>query len=145
MKVVIGSDHHGLVLREKIASQLNEQGHTVQDLGTCSTESVDYPDIASQVASAVGAGTADRGILICGSGIGMAIAANKVKGVRAAPCYDERTAVMSRSHNDLNVLCMSDDMVGHGRNLRIVDLWMNAEFEGGRHQRRVEKITQLEG
>ena len=144
MKIAIGSDHHGVATRALIIQQLEAQGHDVNDKGTCSGESVDYPDIAAAVAADVGGGTADRGILLCGSGIGMSIAANKVCGVRAAACYDERSAEMCRRHNDANILCLSDDMVGQPRNLRLVDIWMQTEFEGGRHARRVEKIGRLE-
>lgn len=144
MKVSIGSDHHGLEVRAKIIAQLREDGVEVTDVGSHGSESVDYPDIASQVAGAVGAGTVDRGILICGSGIGMAIAANKISGVRAAPCYDEHTAEMCRRHNNANVLCMSDATVSAEHNLKIVKAFMTTEFEGGRHQRRVEKISELE-
>ncbi len=144
MKVAIGSDHHGVLLRAKIAERLAALGHDVVDMGTCSTEAADYPDIARDVATAVSGGQVDRGILICGSGVGMSLAANKVARIRAAACYDEQLALMSRRHNDTNVLCLSDDLVGHGRNLRLVEIWMSTTFEGGRHQRRVDKITQLE-
>ncbi len=144
MKVAIGSDHHGVPLRARIAEQLHALGHDVADMGSCSAEAVDYPDIARPVAAAVSQGRVERGILICGSGVGMSLAANKVAGVRAAACYDERLALMSRRHNDANVLCLSDDLVGVGRNLRLVEIWMSTPFEGGRHQRRIEKITQME-
>ncbi len=144
MKIVIGSDHHGIQARGKIAARLTDLGHTVADLGTCSTEAVDYPDIAALVAGRVSSGEADRGILICGSGIGMAIAANKLPGVRAAPCQDDYSAEMSRRHNDANVLCLSDDRVDMAGNVRLAELWIATTFDGGRHQRRVDKITQLE-
>jgi len=144
MKIAIGSDHHGIPARIRIVSQLEAEGHNVDDKGTCEGESVDYPDIAAAVAGDVSRGVADRGILLCGSGIGMAISANKFRGVRAAACYDERSAEMCRRHNDVNVLCLSDDMVGQSRNLRLVEIWTATKFEGGRHARRVEKIAALE-
>ena len=144
MKVAIGSDHHGRDVRAKIIAMLEEDGHEVTDVGSHGEESVDYPDVASPVAGSVNKGSVDRGILICGSGIGMAIAANKIDGVRAAPCYDEHTAEMCRRHNDANVLCMSDATVSAEHNLKIVKTFMTTDFEGGRHQRRVEKIAELE-
>ncbi len=144
MKVAIGSDHHGRKVRAEIASALSQHGWEVVDMGTQSDESVDYPDIAQGVAQAVADGTADRGILICGSGIGMAITANKFTGVRAAPCFDEHTAAMARRHNKANILCLSDATVSHEHNLKIVQTFMTTEFEGGRHQRRVDKITAIE-
>ena len=145
MRIAIGSDHRGFQLKARIAEQLTTGGHTMDDVGVCTDESVDYPDFAALVACKVSRGEADRGILICGTGIGMAIAANKIAGVRAAPCNDELMAEMSRRHNDLNVLCLSSDLLGNsGRVDRLVETWINTEFEGGRHARRVEKITQLE-
>lgn len=144
MKVAIGSDHHGLELRAKIIEMLKASEHEVTDVGTDSSESVDYPDIASKAAGAVGSQAVDRGILICGSGIGMAIAANKIDGVRAAPCFDENTAEMCRRHNNANVLCLSDATVSNEDNLKIVKKFMTTEFDGGRHQRRVDKISDLE-
>lgn len=144
MNVSIGSDHHGHEVRAKIIAQLRDDGMDVTDAGSHGSESVDYPDIASAVAKAVGDGSSDRGILICGSGIGMAIAANKIDGVRAAPCFDENTAQMTRRHNNANVLCLSDATVSIEQNLKIVKAFMATEFEGGRHQRRVDKIRELE-
>jgi len=144
MRIAIGSDHRGFALKEHLVARLKEQGHEVLDEGACSTESVDYPDIAAAVAGKVSSREAERGILICGTGIGMAIVANKFPGVRAAPCCDELTAEMSRRHNDLNVLCLSGDMLGQNLVSRIVDVWIKTQFEGGRHARRVEKISQLE-
>jgi ribose 5-phosphate isomerase B len=114
------------------------------DVGADGNESVDYPDVAAVVAEKVSKGEVDRGILICGTGIGMCIAANKFTGVRAAPCHDDITAEMSRRHNDLNVLCLSADLLGEKLIDRMVEIWLNTEFEGGRHARRVEKITELE-
>ena len=145
MRISIGSDHRGVKLKSKIADHLRELGHEVNDEGPNSEESVDYPDYAATVSHRVSGGEVDRGILICGTGIGMAIAANKVSGVRAAPCHDELMAEMSRRHNDLNVLCLSADMLGDRLVERIVDVWVETDFEGGRHNRRVEKIGQMEG
>ena len=112
--------------------------------GPSNQESVDYPDVASIVAQKVSKGEVDRGILICGTGIGMSIAANKFPGVRAAPCHDDLTAEMSRRHNDLNVLCLSADMLGERLIDRMVEIWIKTQFEGGRHARRIEKIGELE-
>lgn len=144
MRVSIGSDHRGFHIKAKLSELLREQGHEVVDAGTFDEQSIDYPDVAAAVAGAVSHGAADRGILICGTGIGMAIAANKFAGVRAATCHDEVTAEMSRRHNDVNVLCLSGDMLGERRMDRMVKLWLETEFEGGRHARRVAKITDLE-
>jgi ribose 5-phosphate isomerase B len=144
MRITIGSDHRGVVVKSKVLDLLGRLGHEVNDAGTDSVESVDYPDIAADVAKQVSCGKADRGILICGTGIGMCIAANKFPGVRAAPCHDDLTAEMSRRHNDLNVLCLSADMLGEKLIDRMVEIWLSTEFEGGRHQRRVEKIGALD-
>jgi len=143
MQIAIGSDHRGYQ-KSKIIALLKRLEHTVVDVGTDDTASVDYPDIAADVAHRVSQGEADRGILICGSGLGMCIAANKVPGIRAAPCHDDLTAEMSRRHNDLNVLCLSADMLGEKLIDRMVEIWLTTEFEGGRHARRVEKIEKLE-
>jgi ribose 5-phosphate isomerase B len=144
MKVAIASDHRGYHLKEKVIALLKAKGHEVIDDGPASDEAVDYPDFAALVARKVSAGEADRGILICGTGLGMAIAANKFPGVRAANCADEVTAELSRRHNDLNVLCLSGDLLSSRITERLVEIWMDTEFEGGRHKRRVEKISQLE-
>ena len=112
--------------------------------GTATNEPVDYPDVAAEVARRVSRHEVDRGVLVCGTGLGMCIAANKFPGVRAAPCHDDLTAEMSRRHNDLNVLCLSADLLGERLVDRMVELWMNTPFEGGRHARRVEKIAELE-
>lgn len=144
MKISIASDHRGYHLKEKLASILRTKGFEVSDEGTSLTEAVDYPDFAALVALKVSTGKVDRGILICGSGIGMAIAANKFPGVRAAPCTDEVTAEISRRHNDLNVLCLSADMLSPRTVERMVETWLKTEFEGGRHSRRVEKIQAIE-
>ncbi len=144
MRVAIGSDHRGYHLKEQIIAMLRSKGHEVDDTGASGAESVDYPDFAALVAKKVGSGAAERGVLICGTGIGMAICANKFKGVRAAPCNDEVTAELSRRHNDLNVLCLSGDMLSPRAVERIVEAWFSTPFEGGRHERRVEKIRELE-
>ena len=144
MKVAIASDHRGYHLKEKVIALLKAKGHEVIDDGPASDEAVDYPDFAALVARKVSAGEVERGILICGTGLGMAIAANKFPGVRAANCADEVTAELSRRHNDLNVLCLSGDLLSSRITERLVEIWMDTEFEGGRHKRRVEKISQLE-
>jgi ribose 5-phosphate isomerase B len=144
MKIAVGSDHRGVRIKGQILSQLAELGHEGIDAGPFEGESVDYPDFATKVARAVSQHDVDRGILICGTGMGMAITANKFPGVRAVTCHDDVTAEMSRRHNDANIMCLSADMLGDRLLGRIVDLWMRTEFEGGRHQRRIEKITQLE-
>jgi len=144
MRIAIGSDHRGFGVKQKVIELLQRLSQEVVDAGTHSTESVDYPDVASVVAGQVSRGEVDRGILICGTGIGMSIAANKFPGVRAAPCHDDLSAEMSRRHNDLNVLCLSADMLGEKLIDRMVEMWLKTEFEGGRHARRVEKIQHLE-
>ncbi len=144
MKVAIASDHRGYHLKEKVISLLKAEGHEVSDLGPSTEESVDYPDFAALVAGRVSDGSVERGVLICGTGIGMAITANKFPGVRAAACVDEVTAELSRRHNDLNVLCLSGDLISSRVTERLVQIWMSTEFEGGRHQRRVEKISKYE-
>jgi ribose 5-phosphate isomerase B len=144
MRIAIGSDHRGFAVKTKLVELLKRLNQEVVDAGPNSNESVDYPDIASIVASQVSEGKVDRGILVCGTGIGMCIAANKFPGVRAAPCHDDLTAEMSRRHNDLNVLCLSADMLGERLIDRMVEIWLNTEFEGGRHARRIEKIATME-
>ena len=144
MRIAVGSDHRGVNLRAKIVDLLARLGQEVVDLGSYDDQSVDYPDVAALVARKVSSGEVDRGILICGTGLGMTIAANKFPGVRAAPCHDDLTAEMSRRHNDLNVLCLSGDILGERLVDRLVDIWLKTDFEGGRHQRRVQKIADLE-
>jgi len=144
MRIAVGSDHRGVALREKILDLLRSLEHEVLDVGAYDLEPVDYPDIAAAVAGRVSRGEVDRGILICGTGLGMCIVANKFPGVRAAPCHDDLTAEISRRHNDLNVLCLSGDMLGERLVTRLVSIWLNTVFEGGRHTRRVEKIAELE-
>ena len=144
MKIAVASDHRGLTVKERILRQLADLGQEGVDLGPNSPESVDYPDYAYLVAHRVSDGSADRGILLCGTGVGMCIAANKVKGVRAAPCHDSITAEMSRRHNDSNVLCLSADLLGEELIDRMVRIWLEAPFDAGRHARRVEKILKIE-
>jgi ribose 5-phosphate isomerase B len=144
MRIAIGSDHRGFAVKQRLVTALRSQGHDVQDFGPAVEGAVDYPDLAFPVAEAVGTGQAERGILICGTGIGMCIAANKVKNVRAAPCHDPITAEMSRRHNDANILCLSADMLSEELIDRMVRAWLDTGFEAGRHARRVGKITQFE-
>ena len=143
MRIAIGCDHHGLNLKKSIIEWSTPDGHSFRDFGTYTTDPVDYPDIAKKVAEAVAKGDFDRGILICGTGIGMCIAANKVKGIRAAQCYDTFCAVRSRQHNDANILCLgAEEQQTQMR--EIVKTFLSSEFEGGRHQPRVDKITAME-
>ncbi len=144
MRVSIGADHRGFPVKSKLVELVQKLGHEVSDEGTDSSQSVDYPDFAEKVARKVSQGAADRGILVCGTGIGMAITANKLAGVRAATCHDEVTAEVSRRHNNVNVLCLSGDLIGERNVDRLVEIWLNTEFEGGRHARRVGKIAKLE-
>ncbi len=144
MRIAIGTDHRGYPIREKVIDLVERLGHEVDDVGTHTGETVDYPDVASWVSEKVSRGEVERGILICGTGLGMCIAANKFAGVRAAPCHDDLTAEMSRRHNDSNVLCLSADLLGERLIDRMIELWLSTPFEGGRHARRVEKIQQLE-
>ena len=144
MRIVVGSDHRGYAVRGKLIDLLKRLGHEVVDVGSHSPDPVDYPDIALLAGRKVVDGEADRGILICGTGLGMCIAANKIYGIRAAPAHDDLAAEMSRRHNDLNVLCLSADMLGERLIDRMVKIWLDTPFEGGRHARRVEKITALE-
>lgn len=144
MKVAIGCDHGGFHLKQVIMTFLESKGIPFYDFGGYSEESIDYPDIANLVANAVASGEYDRGILICGTGIGIGIAANKVKGIRAALCHDTFSAHASREHNDANILTMGERIIGPGLAVDIVDVWLTTEFEGGRHLRRVEKIMALE-
>lgn len=145
MHVAIGADQGGYELKQSIVEFLIAQGHQVQDFGTHSPESVDYPDIAALVARAVAAGELERGILICGTGIGMSLAANKVRSVRAAVCTNCYMARMSRQDNDANVLCLGGRVLALGLALDIVQAFLGSEFLGGRHARRVDKISALEG
>jgi ribose 5-phosphate isomerase B len=140
VRIAIGSDHGGFQAKAEIIRFLQQEQHAVDDFGTHSAESCDYPDIAHKVAEAVAAGTYDCGILICGTGIGVSIAANKVPGIRAALCNDTYSARMARAHNNSNVLCMGARVLGVGLMEDIVRAYLAGEFEGGRHQRRVDKI-----
>lgn len=144
MRIAVASDHRGYQVKSKILTQIVELGHEPIDLGPDNPESVDYPDFAALVAGAVSRKQVDRGILICGTGMGMSIVANKFCGVRAVPCHDDLTAEMSRRHNDANVLCLSADLLGERLVTRMVELWLTTEFEGGRHARRLDKISQFE-
>ncbi|GIW96416.1 MAG: ribose 5-phosphate isomerase B [Pirellulaceae bacterium] len=144
MRIAVGCDHRGVDVKARLVPLLEQLGHQVVDRGVHDATSVDYPDIACQVAGMVSEGQADRGILICGTGIGMAITANKFPNVRAATCHDEFEAEMCRRHNDVNVLCLSGHMVGERNLEKIIQLWLNTEFEGGRHARRLQKIRELE-
>jgi ribose 5-phosphate isomerase B len=145
MRIAIGADHGGYELKQQIAEFLIARGHQVQDLGTHNLDSVDYPDFAALVARAVAAGEAERGITICGTGIGVSMAANKVHGIRAALCTDCYMARMAREHNDAQVLCLGARVLGIGSALDIVQVFLKSEFLGGRHARRVGKINALEG
>lgn len=144
MKIAIGSDHGGYGLKELIKKHLQEKGFDIKDFGTDSTASTDYPDFAKAVGEAVVGGDFDRGILICGTGIGISIAANKIPGVRCALVGDCFSAKATRQHNDANIIALGERVVGPGLALEIVDTWLGAEFEGGRHQNRVDKITEIE-
>ena len=143
MKIIIGSDHAGYELKEDIKNMLIEDGVEVQDVGTDSQESVDYPDFAGQVAATVAEEEDTRGILICGTGIGMSIAANKVEGVRAALCHDVVSARATRKHNNSNVLTLGGRIIGPELAREIVRVWVEEDFDGGRHQRRIDKICDL--
>lgn len=144
MKIAIGTDHRGAETARSLVPYLQARGHEVVLVGEASGSNCDYPDNAFLVGRAVSGGQYDRGVLVCGSGIGMSIAANKVRGVRAALVQDELTAQLSRSHNDANVLCLSGDLLGQMLVRRIVDVWLGTPFEGGRHARRVSKIKAIE-
>ena len=144
MHVAIAADHGGYELKQQIAEFLIAQGHQVQDFGTHSPKAVDYPDFAAPLARAVAAGEFERGILICGTGIGMSVTANKVRGIRAAVCTNCYMARMSRQDNDANILCLGGRVLGRGLALEIVQVFLSNEFAGGRHARRVDKIGKLE-
>lgn len=144
MKIAIGSDHAGFDVKEKIKKQLAEMNLEVADLGTASTDSVDYPDFGAKVGREVASGKADEGIVVCGSGIGIAIAANKIRGVRAAQAWNEETARLARQHNDANVLSIGARVVPEDEIPKIVRAWFDAKFEDGRHAGRVAKISALE-
>ena len=144
MRIALGADHAGVVLKEQIKKLLDERGDAYEDFGTHSTDSVDYPDYAVKVATAVAGGQYDRGILFCGSGIGMAIAANKIHGIRASQVVDEASARLSRSHNDLNVLSLAARLTAPEEARALVQIFLDTPFDGGRHQRRIDKISALD-
>lgn len=142
MKIAVASDHRGVEVKKRILQQLADLGHEGVDLGPANSDSVDYPDYAAKVANAITHQEADRGILICGSGIGMSIAANRFAGVRAALCHDEFNAEICRRHNDANVMCLSADLLGEQLVARMVDKWVKTQFEGGRHSKRLDKLEE---
>ena len=144
MKIAIGADHGGFNLKRDIVALLEELGHEYKDFGTHSADSIDYPDVAIPVAEAVAAGEFDRGILICGTGIGIGIAANKVKGIRAALVHDSFSAKATRQHNDSNIMTMGERVIGPGLALDLVTTWLDTDFEGGRHSNRVDKMSAYE-
>ena len=144
MKITIGSDHGAVELKEEVKKVLTEFDAEVTDVGTFGTDSVDYPDIAEKVCADVASGKSERGIVLCGTGIGISIAANKIKGIRCALCGDVYSAKMSREHNNANVLAMGGRVLGFGLAGEIVRAWMTTDFAGGRHERRINKITALE-
>lgn len=145
MIIAIGSDHAGFTRKQEILEHLQSLGHEVKDLGTYSKDSMDYPDVAVDVAKLVGSKEVERGILVCGSGIGVSIVANKTEGVRAANCVNEEMASLSRQHNDANVLTLGERMVDTKTALAMVDIFLTTAFEGGRHEQRVNKIHDLTG
>jgi len=142
--ILIASDHGGFALKEKIKPYLAKRGLKVMDLGTCSEESCDYPDLAYALAKKISRGQFKQGILICKSGIGNSIVANRLKGVRAALCYNKKAAQLSREHNDSNVLVLGSLFVNSAVAKKIIDIWLKTEFSGGRHQRRLDKIRKIE-
>ena len=146
LNIAVGSDHHGITVRIKLVELLRQAGHTVDEFGPeiDDQQPTDYPDVAAMVAKRVGADEANRGILICGTGIGMCITANKFPGIRAAPVIDELSAEFCRRHNDLNVLCIASNTLSEEMALQIVHIWLDTPFDGGRHERRIEKIKSIE-
>jgi ribose 5-phosphate isomerase B len=144
MRIALGADHAGVALKNELRRLLDERGLVYTDFGTDTTESVDYPDVADRVAQGVAAGAFDRGVLVCGSGLGMAIAANKVAGVRAVPVGDEDAARLGREHNDANVLALGARFTSPENACRILNAFLDTPFSGGRHQRRIDKIKEME-
>jgi len=142
MKIIIGADHAGFPMKEKVKDFLQKRGIEVEDAGTVSEESVDYPDFGKRVASKVSDGAFERGILICGTGLGMSIVANRFKGVRAALVNDLFSTIMSRRHNDSNVLVLGGRLIGDELALQLVEAWLETPFDGGRHQHRIEKMDE---
>lgn len=145
MRIAVGSDHAGFAMKESLAQRLRDLGHSVVDCGTCSPERVDYPDFGAAVGRAVAGGTVEGGVCVCGSGIGIAMAANKIAGVRAATVWDETSARLAREHNDANVICIGERLVGPEVAVQAMQAWLDADFEGGRHTARVAKIDNLGG
>jgi len=143
-RIIVGSDHAGFTLKEAVKRYLESKGHPVTDVGTSDTASVDYPDFGCRVAEKIAGGQYSKGILVCGSGVGMAIVANKWPGIRAVLSLDEETARMSRLHNDTNILVLAGRRTDDDTARRIVDTWLSTAFEGGRHQQRLDKISELE-
>lgn len=144
MKIAIGCDHGGFELKEAVRSYLEERQIPYEDFGAYNTDSVDYAPIAAKAARAVAAGQADFGVLVCSTGIGISMAANKVKGIRAALCTNEFCAEMTRRHNNANILCMGGKVIDKETAVKLVDIFLHTEFEGGRHQRRIDQIAQIE-
>jgi ribose 5-phosphate isomerase B len=144
MRIAIGADHAGFAMKNEVVTRLQQLGHEVEDVGAFSSESTDYPDYADAVATRVGTGAADRGILVCSTGIGMSIAANKVSGVRAAVAMSDEEVALSRTHNNANVLTLGANFSDQESANRWVDIFLREQFEGGRHERRVNKISALE-
>lgn len=144
MKIILGADHGGYELKNHITDWLTKQSYNVTDIGVFSPESVDYPDIAFEVAQKVADGLYDRGILVCGSGVGVSITANKVKGIRAVLCHDTVTARLSREHNDTNVIAMGGRFVAKELAYEIINIWLNTDFSKGRHEQRINKISGIE-
>ena len=142
--IATGSDHGGYLLKEEIKKHLKEKGYEFKDFGTDSTASCDYPVYAEKVCRAVQSGECEKGILICGTGIGMSMCANKCKGIRAAVCGDHFSAEFTRKHNNANVLCLGARVIGAGVAMQLVDIFLTTEYEGGRHEKRVEMMMQLE-
>ena len=142
--IAIGADHGGFELKNKIVKWLLDNGYDIKDFGVYENKSVDYPDIAEVVCKSIISGECDRGILVCGTGIGISIAANKIKGIRAAVCGDIYSAAMTKRHNNANVITLGGRVVGEDVGIEIVKAWLTNEFEGGRHQNRIDKITNLE-
>ncbi len=144
MIVAIGCDHAGVKMKDAIVSELDKLSLSCEDVGTKGEESVDYPDFGAKAAEMVSSGKAQKGILVCGTGIGMSIVANKFPGIRAALCYDEESAKMSRLHNDANMLILPGRVIDNEKAFKIINVWLETKFEGGRHQKRLDKITAIE-
>lgn len=144
MKIAVGCDHGGLEHKNAIAEHLKSEGFEVEDFGIYENKSVDYPEIALKVANSIKNGENELGILVCGTGIGMSLAANKVNGIRAAACSEHFSAKYTRLHNNSNILCLGGRVIGIGTSLELCDIFVNTEFEGGRHQRRIDMITEIE-